>query len=141
MPPTKILLVDDDQALVKALKDRLSIRLFRVYIASNGRDGLIKLYEDPEVDVVLLDAKMPTMDGIETLREMKKVYPLVEVIMLADEATIARAVEGMKLGAFDYIMKPFDIDEVLTKVEEARYRRRKHRDKIKAAENLVRSNQ
>ena len=66
--------------------------------------------------MVILDVKMPGMDGIETLREIKSRYPLVEVIMLTGHATVESAIDGMKLGAFDYLMKPCDIDVLVSKV-------------------------
>jgi DNA-binding NtrC family response regulator len=80
--------------------------------------------------VVILDVKMPGMDGIETLREIKRNHPLVEVIMLTGHATVETAIEGMKLGAFDYLMKPCDIDLLVAKVSEAAARKRKQEEKI-----------
>ena len=71
------------------------------------------------VDVVVLDVRMPGMDGIETLRELKRLYPLVEVIMLTGHASMEVAIEGMELGAFDYLMKPVEIDELLYKIQDA----------------------
>jgi DNA-binding NtrC family response regulator len=73
---------------------------------------------------------MPDMDGIETLREIKKSHPLVEVIMLTGHATVESAIEGMKLGAFDYLMKPCDVDVLVSKVQEAANRKREHEEKI-----------
>jgi DNA-binding NtrC family response regulator len=73
---------------------------------------------------------MPGMDGIETLREVKKAHPLVEVIMLTGHATVETAVEGMRLGAFDYLMKPCEIEELLAKVDEAKEKKSKHEQKI-----------
>jgi len=80
--------------------------------------------------VVILDVKMPGMDGIEALREMKTAYPLLEVIMLTGHATVESAIEGMKLGAFDYLMKPCDMDQLLSKVQEAVAKKRRHEEKI-----------
>ena len=68
------------------------------------------------VDVIVLDVKMPDMDGIETLKEIKKLRPSVEVIMLTGHANVEVAIQGMELGAFDYLMKPMDIDELLYKL-------------------------
>ena len=70
-------------------------------------------------DVVVLDVKMPGMDGIETIREMKKKNPLTEVILLTGHASMESGIEGMKLGAFDYVMKPVNIDELLEKIHQA----------------------
>jgi DNA-binding NtrC family response regulator len=71
------------------------------------------------VDVVVLDVKMPGMDGIQTLKAIKSMDPLVEVIMLTGHASVEVAIQGMELGAFDYLMKPMDIDELLYKVQDA----------------------
>jgi len=73
---------------------------------------------------------MPGMDGIETLREIKRKYPLVEVVMLTGHATVETAIEGMKLGAFDYLMKPCDMDILISKVGGAAARRREQETKI-----------
>ena len=95
-----VLLVDDEVPFVETMTKRLSKRQLTVIAAYSGREALEKL-EKNAVDVVILDVKMPGMDGIETLREIKKIYPLVEVIMLTGHATIETAVEGMRLGAFE----------------------------------------
>jgi DNA-binding NtrC family response regulator len=84
--------------------------------------------------VVILDIKMPGMDGIETLREIKNRFPLVEVIMLTGHGTIESAVEGMKLGAFDYLMKPADFEDLSVKLEAARKRKDEHQERIRKAE-------
>jgi DNA-binding NtrC family response regulator len=76
---------------------------------------------------------MPGMDGIETLREIKKAHPLVEVIMLTGHATVETGIEGMKLGAFDYLMKPCDIEQLMAKVQEAKSKKRQHEEKITQA--------
>ena len=76
---------------------------------------------------------MPNMDGLETLKEIKKLTPLVEVIMLTGHATIQTAINGMKLGACDFLMKPCDIEQLVSKVEEATKKKRVQEEKIKAA--------
>jgi len=73
---------------------------------------------------------MPGMDGIQTLREIKSKHPLIEVIMLTGHATVESAIEGLKLGAFDYLMKPCDMDQLVSKVVEASAKKRQHEDKI-----------
>jgi DNA-binding NtrC family response regulator len=130
MIETKILLVDDEEGFVTALAKRLAIRDMKVLSAYSGDEGLAKLDQEPDVDVVLLDVKMPGMDGIETLREIKRAHPIVEVVMLTGHGTVESAIDGMKLGAFDYLMKPCDLDELVVKVEEAKSKRRAHQDKI-----------
>jgi DNA-binding NtrC family response regulator len=130
MLQTKILLVDDEEAFVQAMQKRLSKRHLNVSCASSGGEGLKKLSEEPDVDVVILDVKMPVMDGIETLREIKKRFPSVEVIMLTGHGAFESAIQGMKLGAFDYLMKPCDLEELVAKVDEARMKRLRRLDRI-----------
>jgi DNA-binding NtrC family response regulator len=126
----KILLVDDEEAFVAAMEKRLSHRDVKVEVAYGGEDCLNRLSQAPEIDVVILDVKMPGMDGTTALREIKRRHPLIEVIMLTGHATAESAIEGMKLGAFDYIMKPCDIDELVAKVTEAALKKSGHQEKI-----------
>jgi len=130
MLETKVLLVDDEEGFVTVLTKRLVARRLTVLSSHNGDEALAELQREPDVDVVLLDVKMPGMDGIETLREIKRAYPTVEVIMLTGHGTVESAIDGMKLGAFDYLMKPCDLEELLGKVEEAQAKRRAHQEKI-----------
>jgi DNA-binding NtrC family response regulator len=130
MIETKILLIDDEKDFVSALEKRLSKRGMKVRATYSGEQGLTSLKEDPDTDVVLLDVKMPGMDGISTLREIKKLYPLVEVVMLTGHGTVESAIEGMKVGAFDFLMKPCELEELVSKVDEAKKKRRSHLDKI-----------
>ena len=124
-----VLLVDDEVPFVETMSKRLSKRQLMVLPAYTGREALEKLGKNA-VDVVILDVKMPGMDGIQTLRQIKQTFPLVEVIMLTGHATIETAVEGMRLGAFDYLMKPCEIEELLAKVGEAKEKKSKHEQKI-----------
>lgn len=117
--PANILLIDDEQGFVDTMAKRLDKRGFPVSVANSGQEGLDILDKNHGVDVVVLDVKMPGMDGIEVLKAIKVTYPLVEVIMLTGHATVENAIDGMKCGAFDYMMKPCDMDELLTKVGEA----------------------
>jgi DNA-binding NtrC family response regulator len=133
MLETKLLLVDDEEAFVAAKEKRLTMRNIKITTAYSGEEGLKKLDEDPDIDVVLLDVKMPGMDGIATLREIRNNHPIAEVIMLTGHATVESAIEGMKLGAFDYLMKPCDMDELVAKVEEARIKKRVHQERIMEA--------
>ena len=114
----RVMLVDDEKDFRETLCKRLKKRKLDVVSAGGGREALAKLEENP-VDVVVLDVRMPDMDGIETLKEIKKGMPSVEVIMLTAHADVQVAVEGMELGAFDYLMKPMDIDELLYKLQDA----------------------
>lgn len=113
-----LLIVDDEHDFVRTMEKRLSKRGMEVLVAHSGSEALEQLEAFP-VDVVALDVKMPGMNGIETLKAIRKRHPLVEVIMLTGHANMSVAVEGMQLGAFHYLMKPADINELLFKIEDA----------------------
>ncbi len=132
----KVLLVDDEEPFVETLAKRLTKRELNVLTAFSGPEALEKLEKDPRVEVVILDVKMPGMDGIEALKQIKTRYPLVEVIMLTGHATVESAIEGMKLGALDYLMKPCDMEILMNKVHEAASKKRKHEEKIAEARAL-----
>lgn len=130
MLETVILLVDDEVGFVEAFSKRLKKRKFTIFTAYSGKEALEVLEQHSSIDVVILDVLMPVMDGIETLKEIKRNFPLVEVIMLSGHATIESAIEGMKLGAFDYLMKPCDLDQLTDKVKQVKKRRNEHKRKI-----------
>ena len=130
---TVVLLVDDEVPFVETMTKRLAKRDLTIVSANSGPEALSLLEKNEHVDVVILDVKMPGMDGIAALREIKKAYPLLEVIMLTGHATIESGIEGMKLGAFDYLMKPCDIDMLMQKVLEAKSKKDKHNEKITQA--------
>ncbi len=113
-----VLLVDDEVEFLETLVKRLKKRNLRISSSTNGEQALQRLKEAP-VDVVVLDVKMPGMSGIQALKEIKRICPLVEAIMLTGHANMEVAIEGMELGAFDYLMKPIDIDELLYKLQDA----------------------
>ena len=117
-----VLLVDDEADFSQTLAKRLRRRGLQVVVAGNGHDGLAALDRAP-ADVVLLDVRMPGLDGIETLREMKKRHPLTEVIMLTGHASVESGLQGMALGAYDYVMKPADLDELVEKLRKAHERK------------------
>lgn len=117
---TTILLVDDEEGFIATMSKRLTKREMDVFKAYNGQEAIDILSKNSLIDVVVLDVKMPGMDGIETLKAIKRDYPLAEVIMLTGHATVESAIDGMKMGAFDYLMKPCDIDQLLTKINEAK---------------------
>jgi len=129
----KILLVDDESPFVEALSKRLTMRELHVSIALSGPEALEKLEQTPSIDVVVLDVKMPGMDGIETLKAIKARYPLIEVIMLTGHATVESAIDGMKDGALDYLMKPCDLDVLMAKVREAKNKKAAQEAKIAEA--------
>ena len=130
---TKILLVDDEEEFVEALAQRLEIRNCEVLKAFSGQAALQSL-ENNAVDVIILDVLMPGMDGIETLKEIKNKYPLIEVIMLTGHATVQTAIDGMKLGAYDYMMKPTDTEILAEKIKSAHDRKKEHEQRIQQAE-------
>ncbi len=133
MNNTFIMLVDDEEPFVATMSKRLDKRGLKVISANSGQEALEQLAKNMAVDVIILDVKMPGMDGIETLQEIKKLHPLKEVIMLTGHATVESAIEGMKQGAFDYLMKPCDIDALLSKVDEAVKKKQAHEQKIDQA--------
>src|SRR4030042_6493623 len=112
------MLVDDEKDFLETLCKRLVKRKLDVTSATGGREAIAKIEEMP-VDVVVLDVRMPGMNGIETLKEIKRIRPSVEVIMLTAHADVQVAIEGMELGAFDYLMKPMEIDDLLYKLQDA----------------------
>jgi DNA-binding NtrC family response regulator len=124
------LLVDDEAEFVETFSERLELRGLEISKAYNGAEALQVLETNQNIEVVILDVKMPDMDGIETLAVIKKKYPLVEVIMLSGHADVESAIDGMKQGAFDYLMKPCDMDQILAKVTEAAAKKRQHEEKI-----------
>ena len=130
MSIAKVLLVDDEAEFVETFSERLELRDLEISKAFNGEEALQVLETNRTIELVILDVKMPGMDGIETLAEIKKRYPLVEVIMLSGHADVESAIEGMKQGAFDYLMKPCDIDQMIAKVTEAAAKKRQHEEKI-----------
>ncbi len=129
-----LLLVDDEEPFVETMTKRLTKRNLRVIMAFNGQEALEKIDKNQNLDAVILDVKMPGMDGIETLGEIKKAHPLIEVIMLTGHATVESAIDGMKAGAYDYLMKPCDLEQLMLKVEQATKKKRDHEEKIKDAQ-------
>jgi len=130
MSIANVLLVDDEVSFVETFSERLELRDFEISKAFSGEEALEVLDENKNIEVVILDVKMPGMDGIETLVEIKRINPLVEVMMLSGHADVASAIDGMKQGAFDYLMKPVDMDQIITKVTEAVAKNRQHEEKI-----------
>jgi two-component system, OmpR family, response regulator VicR len=129
----QVMLVDDEAPFVETMAKRLSKRNLDVKTALSGQAALDILNQKSGIDVVILDVKMPGMDGLEALQKIKAGYPLTEVIMLTAHATVESAIEGMKLGAFDYLMKPCDMDRLMEIVKEATNKKRSHEEKIREA--------
>jgi DNA-binding NtrC family response regulator len=129
---TRVLLVDDEEQFVDALSERLAIRDYEVATSLNGENALEKIKQF-NYDVVILDVAMPGTDGIEVLRKIKELKPLTEVIMLTGHGTVETAIEGMKLGAFDFLMKPCDAEALDTKIKKAFARKDEQEERIRAA--------
>lgn len=109
MEGLRVLIVDDEEELVSALEERLNLRGFEAKGVTNGADALSYLDSTP-CDAVLLDVKMPEIGGLEVIRRIKKMKPGLEVILLTGHGSAQDVEKGMELGAFDYLMKPVDID-------------------------------
>jgi two-component system, OmpR family, response regulator CpxR len=129
----KVLLVDDEKEFTDVLAERLETRDFEVAKAFSG-DEALTLLRDKNIDVVVLDVLMPGKDGIATLQEMKQMKPIVEVMMLTGHGTVETAVDGMKLGAFDYLMKPTETRDLTEKLVRAYKRKSEQEERIRNAE-------
>lgn len=123
----KVLLVDDEDIFREATARQLTVRGFLVQTADSGEVALEIVRSDPP-EVVVLDQEMPGLHGSETFVAIKKIDPLIEVIMLTGNTSVDNAIELMQLGTFDYLMKPINIDELLYKIEDA-YTRKKLNEK------------
>ena len=129
-----VLIVDDEEDFLETLIKRLNKRQVDASGARSGEEAL-KLLKEKTFDVVILDVKMPGgMDGIEALREIKKIQPLSEVILLTGHASVETSIEGMKLGAFDYLLKPIKLDDLLKKIAQAIEKKDTHDQKIRSAQ-------
>jgi two-component system, OmpR family, response regulator len=118
MDKFKVMIVDDEVDFLETIVKRLKTRGIDVAGVESGYKAL-EVLEGSSPDVIILDVKMPGMDGIETLREIKKKKPQTEVIMLTGHASVESGIQGMQLGAFDYVMKPVALDELLEKMRQA----------------------
>ena len=117
--PIRVLLVDDEERFVHNLAKLLRGRGFEVSTAFDGDAGVAAIENEKGFDVVLLDVKMPRMDGIEALRKIKEVSPETEVVMLTGHANVETGIDAMREGALDYLMKPCDIEDLVAKINEA----------------------
>ena len=131
-----ILLVDDEVEFLDTLVKRMKKRDVNVAGVGSGEEALQWLNQH-KVDVVVLDVRMPGIDGIQTLREIKQHHPLIEVIMLTGHANMEVAIEGMEIGAFDYLMKPVEIDDLLYKVQDAYKKKCLQEEKIRNMEKMT----
>ena len=137
MESLTVIFVDDETDYVESLVKRMQRRNIAAYGASSGENALEILADRyMEIDVVVLDVRMPGMDGIATLKEVKRRYPLIEVVMLSGHANLAVAKEGMEMGAFDYLLKPVDLDELLYKLQDAYQKKHLQETKIARLERV-----
>ena len=118
MAEYKVLLVDDEEEFVSALSERLMLRGIEVDSALNGEEALARLAQR-EFEVVILDVLMPGLGGLEVLKQIKSTHPNTQVILLTGHGSTKEGIEGMRLGAFDYLIKPVDIEDMLEKMKEA----------------------
>ena len=129
----RIMVVDDEVDFLETVVNRLQKRRLNTTGVTSGEEAVALLKEEL-FDVIILDIKMPGgMDGIETLREIKKIQPLIEVILLTGHASVETSIEGMKLGAFDYCLKPIKFEELLQKMAAAFEKKSTHDKKIRDA--------
>jgi DNA-binding NtrC family response regulator len=126
----KVMIVDDDLRFVETMSRRLARSDLSVEQALSGSEALEKLQEDHDIDIAILDMDLPGTDGVLTLSEIKKSHPLVEVIALTGPATVDSAIEALKFGAYDYITRPCNMDELIVKIAEAAARKAHHEEKI-----------
>jgi DNA-binding NtrC family response regulator len=128
----RLLIVDDEEQFVEALSERLSMRDYDVTTTLTGEDAIKKI-TNYNFDVVILDVRLPGVDGTEVLRTIKNLKPLTEVIMLTGHGTVEMAIEGMKLGAFDFLMKPCETEDLTVKIDKAHDRKAEQEDRIRTA--------
>jgi len=134
MEEMRIMLVDDEEGFLSTTKNVLERKGISVTTATSGSEALEKLVQG-NIDVVILDVKMPGMDGVTALKEIKSRYPSIEVIMLTGHGTVESALEGLRSGASDYLTKPIDIDELIAKAEEAFARRKYLQERNRIAQS------
>lgn len=129
-----VLVVDDEEDFLETIVKRLNKRKITTIGVKSGEEAL-EVIKDRLIDVVILDIKMPGgMDGIETLREIKKIQPICEVILLTGHGSMETSIEGMKLGAFDYLLKPVKLEQLLPKLAEAFEKKDSQDQKIRSAQ-------
>ncbi len=138
MVKMRLMLVDDEERFLQTTSKMIRKKGYDVITAVSGEQCLEKL-ETELVHVVILDVKMPGMDGVETLKKIKQKYPRIEVIMLTGHATADSAVEGLKSGATDYLQKPTSIEDLVAKAEQAFARHLDIEEKIRLAEAFKQS--
>jgi DNA-binding NtrC family response regulator len=114
----KVLIADDEVEFASTIVARLNLRSFAASMANSGKAALAAIEQECP-DVLLLDLKMPDLDGLEVLASLKEKYPTLAVIILTGHGSFEAGRKGMELGAYDYIMKPVDLNLLMTKIEDA----------------------
>lgn len=118
MESFRVLLVDDEKEFVSTLAERLEIRGLSVRVAFDGQEAM-RILDNEAFDVIVLDVRMPGLSGLEVLKRIRTQKPEIPVILLTGHSATRDGIEGMRLGAFDYLMKPVDIDRLMEKMQEA----------------------
>lgn len=118
MEKLRVLLVDDEEDFVSTLSERLQLRNITTLVATDGEEAL-QIIDTDKPPVVVLDVLMPGMGGLDVLRQIKKSYPHIQVIILTGRGSTKEGIKGMRLGAFDYLMKPVKIEMLMQKMNEA----------------------
>ena len=131
----KILIVDDEERFRTNLVKLLGVKGLVAMAVGSGREAVKEIRERP-YDVILLDVKMPEMDGIQTLEEIKKINAALEVIILTGHASVDAAVEIMRLGGYEYLLKPYSTEELIDKIERA-FERKQVREKSRSTSPVV----
>jgi len=118
MSEINVLVIDDEEDFASALTARLMLKGFNARSVTSGEEALPAIVKDPP-QVVVLDLKMPDLGGLEVLEGIKSFSQDIEVIILTGHGSVTNGIEGMERGAFDYIMKPVDLDEIISKINQA----------------------
>jgi DNA-binding response OmpR family regulator len=116
--PIKVLLIDDEEEFTSTLAERLEIRGYTAVTAGDGEQG-IQAVMSQDFDIAILDLMMPGMNGLDALKQIKSIEPDLPVILLTGHGSTKEGMEGMRIGAADYLMKPLDINELLEKIKQA----------------------
>jgi DNA-binding NtrC family response regulator len=130
MKTIRVLIIDDEPDFLETLVKRLQRRKIDAVGVGSG-EAALRLIEEQSFDVAILDMRMPGMDGIDTLKVLKKKAPLMEVIMLTGHASVESGMQGMQIGAFDYVIKPADFDDLIERVDQAYQRKALHEEKVR----------
>ena len=128
-----VLIADDEKEFIETLAQRLEVRDLSVTAVSSG-ESAIAMAEKVDFDVIILDVLMPEITGIDALKQIKNIKPLIPIIMLTGAATVENAIQGMKLGAFDFLMKPANIELLIEKINQAYKLKQAHEERIRQAE-------